>query len=79
MYVCSKYWTLCKVIVENRLIAQSRRFKKEVFHFRKLNYMADTYTALAATLFIAEEPYCISQNIYLTLIYFTPHAASSST
>lgn len=38
--------------------------------------MTDTYTALAATLFIAEKPYCVSQYIYLTL-YFTPHAASS--
>lgn len=36
-----EYWTLYKVIVENVLIVQSSSLKKEVFHFRKLNYMAD--------------------------------------
>lgn len=37
----SKYWTLCKVIVQNGLTAQSISLKEELFHFRKLNYTAD--------------------------------------
>lgn len=40
MYVCNKYWTLCKVIAENGLTAQSSSLKKEVFHFRRLKYTA---------------------------------------
>lgn len=65
IYVCSKYWTLCKVIVQNGLTAQSTSLKEEVFHIRKLNYTADL-TGLIPTQHWQQ--HCSLQNRHTVLV-----------
>lgn len=66
-------WSYCS---EQQFKERSGSLQKAKLH--SCSDMTDTYTALAPTLFIAEEqPHYVSQNIYLNL-YFTPLAASST-